>query len=89
MVEGTVIPEHVRTSLISIFIAFMNIYRQADVVCITIYLKLLTIYRETNRQSSTGSNVCLVPWSHVEPGSDADDLPLIIFLGSMWVLGWG
>ena len=56
----------------------MNIYRQAGVVCITIYLKLLIIDRETNRQSSTGSNVGLVPWGHAEPGSDANDVPLLL-----------
>ena len=50
---------HVRTSPISIFIAFLNRSRQVDVVCITIYIKLLIIDRETNRQSSTGSNVGL------------------------------
>ena len=78
LVEGTVIPGHVRTSMISIFIAFLNRSCQSDVVCITIYLKLLIIDRETNRQSSTGSNVGLVPWVHAELGSDADDLPLLL-----------
>ena len=78
LVEGTVSPAHVRTSPISIFIVFLNISRQADVVCITIYLKKLIIYREKNRLSSTGSNVGLVPWGHAEPGSDANDVPLIL-----------
>ena len=76
--EGTVSPIHDRTSPISIFIVFLNRSRQADVVCITIYLKLLIIDRETNRQSSTGSNVGIVPWGHAEPGSDADDVPLLL-----------
>ena len=61
-----------------IFIAFLNRSRQADVVCITIYVKLLIIDRETNRQSSTGSTVSLVPWGHAEPGSDADLVPLLL-----------
>ena len=77
--EGTVSPGHVRTSPISNFIAFLNRSRQADVVCKTIYLKLLIIERETNRQGSTGSNVGLVPWGHVETGSDADDVPLLLY----------
>ena len=76
--EGTVSPGHVRTSPISILIAFLNRSRQIDVVCITIYLKLLIIERETNRQSSTGSNVGLDPWGHAEPGSDSDDVPLLL-----------
>ena len=73
--EDTVSPGHVRTSLISVFIAFLGRSRQADVVCITIHLKLLIVNIETNRKSSTGSNVDLVPWGHDEPGSDADDVP--------------
>ena len=76
--EGTVSPGFVRTSPISIFIAFLNRSRQADVVCITIYLELLIIDRETNRQSSTGSNVGLVPWGHAKPGSDAGNIPLLL-----------
>ena len=56
----------------------MNRYRQADVVCITIYLKLLIIYREANWQSSKGSNVGLVPWGHDTPSSNAGDLPLLL-----------
>ena len=76
--EGTVSPRHVITSIIYIFIAFLNRYRQAEVVCITIYLKLLIIDRETNQQSSTGSNVGLVPWGHAKPGSDADNVPLLL-----------
>ena len=76
--EGTVILGHVRTSPISIFVAFMNRSRQADVVCITIYLKVLIIDREKNWQSSMGSNVGLVPWDHAKPGSNADDIPLIL-----------
>ena len=78
---GTVSPGHVRTSLISIYIAFLNRSHQADVVCTTIYLKLLIIDRETNRQSYMGSNVGLVPWGHAEPGSDADDVPLLLHNG--------
>ena len=75
----TVSPGHVRASPISIFIAFLNRSRQAGVVCIIIYLKLLIIIvTETNRQSSTGSNVGLVPWGRAEPGSDADDVPLFL-----------
>ena len=77
---GTVSLGHVRTSPIFVFIAFLNISRQADVVCITSYVKLLIIDRETNRQRSTGSNVGLVPWGHAEPGSDADDGPLLLLL---------
>ena len=69
---------HVRTSPISVFIAFLNISCQADVFCITIYLKLLIIDRETNLQSSTGSNVGLVPWGHAEPGFDANNVPLLL-----------
>ena len=76
--EGTVSLGDVRGSTISIFIAFLNRSRQADVVCITIYVKLLIIDRETNRQSSTGSTVSLVPWGHAEPGSDADLVPLLL-----------
>ena len=76
--EGTAIPGHVITSLISIFIEFLNRHRQDGVVCITIYLKYIIIDRETNRQISTGSNVGLVPWGHAKPGSGADDLPLIL-----------
>ena len=76
--EGTVSPGHVRTSPVSIFIAFMNISRQYDVVCITIYLKKLIIDREKNRQISTGYNVDLVPWGHAEPGSNAGDVPLLL-----------
>ena len=68
----------VRTSPISIFIAFLNKYRQSDVVCITIYLKLLIIDRETNHQNSTHSNVGLLPWGRVKPGSNADDVPLLL-----------
>ena len=78
LVEGTVSPGQVRTSPISNFIAFLNRSRQADVVCITIYLKLLIIDRETNRKSSTGSNVGLILWNHAKPGSDADDVPLFL-----------
>ena len=78
--EGTVSPGHVRNSRISIFIAFLNRHFQADVVCITIYLKLLIIDRETNRQISMGSNVGLVPWNHAEPGSDADRIPLLLVI---------
>ena len=58
------------------FIAFLNRFRQADIVYITIHPKLLFIDRETNRQSSTGSSLCLVPWGYAEPGSDADDVPV-------------
>ena len=76
--EGTVSSGHVRTSPISIFIAFLNRSHQANVVCITIYIQLLIIERETNRQSSTGFNVGPVPWGHSEPGSDADDVPLLL-----------
>ena len=79
---STVSPGHVRTSLISIFIAFLNKSRQADVVRITIYLKSLFIDRETNRQSSTGSNVGLVLWGNAEAGSDADNLPLLLIIKS-------
>ena len=77
--KGTVSPGHVRTSPISNFIAFLNRSRQADVVCKTIYLKLLIIERETNRQGSTGSNVGLGPWGHAETGSDADDVPPLLY----------
>ena len=42
-----------------------------------VYLKLLTIDRETYRQSSTGSNVGLVLWGHTEPGFDADNVSLL------------
>ena len=78
LVEGTVSPGNVRTYTISIFIEFLNRYRQYDVVCITIDLKLLIIDREKNRQSSTGSNVGLVPWGHVKPDSDANNVPLLL-----------
>ena len=78
LLEGTVSPGHVRTSPISVLVAFLNRSRQADVVCITIYLKLLIIDRETNRKSSTGSNVGLILWNHAKPGSDADDVPLLL-----------
>ena len=78
MVKGTVSPGNVITSPISIFIAFLNISCQDDVVCITIYLKLLIIDRETNRQISTVSNVGIVLQGHAEPGSDADDVPLFL-----------
>ena len=81
--EGTVSPGNVRTYTISIFIEFLNRYRQYDVVCITIDLKLLIIDREKNWQSSTGSNVGLVLWGHVEPGSDADDVTLKGFLKTL------
>ena len=67
-----------RTFPISIFIGFLNISRQADVVCITLYIKLLIIDREKNRQSSTGYKVGLLPWVHAEPGSDANDAPLLL-----------
>ena len=76
--EGTVSPVNIRTSPIFIFIVFLNRSSQADVVCINTYLKLLIIDREKNRKSSTGSNVGLVPWDHAKPGSNADDIPLII-----------
>ena len=76
--EGIVSPGHVRTTPISIFIAFLNRSRPAGVVCIAIYIKLLIIDRETNRQSSTESSVGLVPWGYSEAGSDADDVPLLI-----------
>ena len=79
LVEGTVSPGHVRTSPVTVFITFLNVSRQADVSCITIYLKLLILDRETNRQSSTVSNIGLVPWGHAEPGSDADDVPLLLY----------
>ena len=42
------------------------------------FVKILIIDRETNRQSSTGSNIGLVPWGHAKPGSDADNVPLLI-----------
>ena len=58
--------------------AFLNRYCQAGVVCINIYLKRLSIDRETNQQSSTGSNVGLLPWGHTEPGSDANNVPLLL-----------
>ena len=76
LVEGTASPGHIRTSPISIFITFLN--RSRQVVCITIYIKLVIIKKETNRQSSTGSNVGLVPWGHAEPRSDADDVFLLL-----------
>ena len=76
--KGTAIPGNVRTSPISIFIAFTNRSCQADVVCITIYPKLLIIDRDTNRKSSTRSSWGLVPSGHAEPGSDADDVPLLL-----------
>ena len=79
--EATVSPGHVRNSTISNFSAFLNRYRQADVVCITIHLKLLSIDREKNRKSSMGSNVGLVPWGHAEPGSDANKVPLLLLYG--------
>ena len=78
MVEGTFSPGNVRNSLIYIFIKFLNRYRQADVVCITIYLKRLIINIETNRQSSTGSNLSILQWSYAEPDSDADDVSLLL-----------
>ena len=81
--EGTVSPRHVITSIIYIFIAFLNRYRQAEVVCITIYLKLLIIDRETNQQGSTGSNVGLLPWGHDKPGSNADNIPLLLLCYSL------
>ena len=77
--EGTAILVHFRTSLIYVCIAFLNIFCQADVVCITIYIKNLIIDRETNWKSFTGSNLGLLPWGHDEPGSDANDAPLIIY----------
>ena len=70
--EGTVCRLHLRTSPISISIAFLNRSRQDDVVLISIYLKLLIIDRETNRQGSNSSNVGLVPCVHAKPGSDTD-----------------
>ena len=76
--DGNVSPGHVRTSPISIFISFLNISREADVVCITIYIKLLILDRETNCQNPTGSNVGLDPWGHAEPGSNTDDVPLLL-----------
>ena len=60
MVEGTVRPGHVINSPVSIFITFLNISCQDDIVGITIYLKLLIIDVETNRQSSMGSTVGLL-----------------------------
>ena len=68
--EGTVGPGHIRTSPIPILIEFMNISRQADVVCINFYLKSLIIDRETNRKSFMDSNVGLVPWGDAELGYD-------------------
>ena len=79
LVEGTICPGHVRNSLISVFIAFLNIYHQADIICITISLNLLIIDRKKNRQISTGSNVGLVLWVHAEPGSDANNTPLLLY----------
>ena len=66
------------TSPISIFVAFLNRSHQADVICITIYLKLLMIDRETNQQSSTGSSVGLELWGHAEPGSNSDGICLLL-----------
>ena len=78
MVEVTVSPGYIRTSPISIFIAFLNRFRQSDVVCITIDLKRLIIDREKNRKSSTGYKVGIVPWGHAKPGSNNDDVPLLL-----------
>ena len=62
------------------FIAFINRPCQSYVICIAIYLKLLIIDRETNWQSSTGSNVGLVPWGYAKPGSDSENVPLLLVL---------
>ena len=64
--------------MISVVIEFLNRYCQAGVVCVTIDLKIIIIDRETNRQISTVSNVGLVLQGHAEPGSDADDVPLLL-----------
>ena len=82
--EVTVSPRHVRTSPISIFIAFLNISRQPDVVCITIFLKHIIFDREKNRQSSTSSNVGLVPWGHAEPDYYANNVPLLLKCSVQW-----
>ena len=41
-------------------------------------LKLLIINVETNRESSTGSNVGELTWGRAEPGSDADDVSMLL-----------
>ena len=41
-------------------------------------VKPLIINRETNRQSSMGSNVGLLPRGHAKPGYDADNVSLLL-----------
>ena len=84
LVEGTDSPEHIRNSPISIFIVFLNRSCQGNVVCITIYLNLLIMDRETNWQSSTVSNVGLVPWGHAEPDYYANNVPLLLKCSVQW-----